>query len=148
MWSNYTSYDFERFFFKTCDIIIIMSKNNFRNFYDLFEIFDFSNSNFSPTFAQIIIDSRNIVWFFFSKNVFIFVQTIQLNFRRKIEIVIDIFENEKNVVKYYAWCRIMYDKFNHKIQNKTNKKMFTKFQFYFEIILIQIKFKNNNHILC
>ena len=30
----------------------------------------------------------------------------------------------------------MYNKFDSEIQSKTNEKMFTKVQFYFEIILI------------
>ena len=149
MWLNFISNDLNQYFFKICDMIIIMSKKNFHNFYDLFEIFDFSNSNFLSAFVRMIIDSRDIVWFFlFIKNVFIFVQTIQLKFRKKIEIVIDIFENDKNVVKHYIWCRMMYDKFDNEIQNKANEKMFTKFQFYFETILIQTKFTNNNPFLC
>ena len=121
MWSDYTSYDFDRFFFKTCDIMMIMIKNNVYSLYDLFEIFNFSNSNFTSTFVRIIINSRNIVWFLsFIRNVFIFVQTIQLKFRRKIKTVIDIFESDKNVVKHYIWCRIMFDKFDSekKIERK------------------------------
>ena len=80
---------------------MVINKNNFRNFYDLFEIFDFFNSSFSSAFVRKMIDLKNIVRFFFIKNVFIFIHTIQLKFRRKIEIVIDIFENDKNVVKHH-----------------------------------------------
>ena len=40
--------------------------------------------------------------FFSTKNIFIFVQFAQLKFRKMIEIVIDIFENEKNVAKHHT----------------------------------------------
>ena len=55
-----------------------------------------------------------------------------------IEIVIDVFENKRNVVKHYTWCRIIYDKFDDKMQNKQNNEKLSKFYFYFKTFLIQI----------
>ena len=81
--------------------MMIMIKTNFRTFYNLFEISDFFDSNFFSTIARMIIDSRNMI-FFFTRSIFIFVQTTQLKFRKKHEIVIDIFEDERNDVKKYT----------------------------------------------
>ena len=62
--------------------------------------------------------------------------------------MINLLENKENAVKYYTWCGMIYDNFDNKIQSRGKNKKYTKFQFYFVIILIQIKFTNNNRILC
>ena len=123
-------YDFNRLYFYTFDMMLIMIKNNSRIIDNFFQQFDFFDSNFFFIFIRITNDFRNFAWFFtFSKNIFVFVQIAQLKFRKMIEIVIDIFENKKIVAKHHTWCRIIYNKVDDEYRVNKITRNFQTFSF-------------------
>lgn len=53
----------------------------------------------------------------------------------------------KNAAKHHSWCKVVLDKFNEEVKSREDGGKTSKFQAYFEAILIQVRSTSSSRIL-